>query len=393
MRHDLLKRAVAEVIEQRSLEEKLKRGDKLRIKLGVDPTSPDIHLGHMVVINKLREFQQIGHKIILIIGDYTARIGDPSGKKKTRPILTEKEIESNSKTYLKQVGKVLNVSASEVVRNSKWFSKFSFADWLDLLSKFTVAQILERDDFSNRFKSGIDIGMHELVYPAMQAYDSIMVKSDLEIGGTDQKFNMLAGRDLQRKMGQKPQDIITVPILVGTDGREKMSKSLGNAIGVAEKPTEIYGKVMSIPDNLILPFFSLATDISDGGLKMVEKELVEGANPRDVKARLAYLIVETYYDSEQASLAGEYFDETCRDKKIPNKMPILEIKRNFSGSITDLISIADHKLSKSQVRRLIDQGGVKIDGQVVRGASEKISVIGGMKLQIGKRRFFRVKFE
>lgn len=393
MNEEILNKGVEEVIDRKSLTARLNGTKKLRVKLGVDPTSPDIHLGHMVVVNKLRDFQKAGHTVVFIIGDYTARIGDPSGKKKTRPILKPEEIEFNAETYLAQVGKVLDMSKVEVYHNSKWFDEFTFAKWLDLLSQFTVAQIMERDDFSKRFKAGIDIGMHELIYPAMQAYDSYMIKADVELGGTDQKFNMLAGRDLQRKMGQTPQEVITVPLLVGTDGKEKMSKSLGNAIGVSDKPEEMYGKVMSIPDELISSYFALATDISQGGLKKVEEELKAGENPRDVKARLAYLIVETYYDSEQATKAADYFDETFRDKKVPEDIPEVLIDGKSVGKIVELITEADTKLSKSEARRLVDQGGVKIEGNVVCEVDKKLDLSSGMTLQIGKRKFYRIKIK
>ncbi len=389
MNEEILNKGVSEVIEEKSLVKRLGGNRKLRIKLGVDPTSPDIHLGHMVVINKLRDFQKQGHTIIFIIGDYTARIGDPTGKKKTRPMLTEKEIQYNAKTYLKQVGKVLDMSKVEVVKNSKWFNKFSFSDWLDLLSNFTVAQIMERDDFSKRFKGGMDIGMHELIYPAMQAYDSVMVRSDVELGGTDQKFNNLAGRDLQRKMGQVPQEVITVPLLVGTDGKEKMSKSLGNAIGVTDKPEEMFGKVMSIPDEAIYNYFELATDISPGGLKIVDKELKEGANPRDVKARLAYLIVEIYYDIEAAEKALDYFNHTIRDKKIPDDIPEVKLS-DFSGTIVDLIAKVEKEMSRSQARRLVEQGGVKINEEVVKDPEVKVKLQDRAVLQTGKRKFYRL---
>lgn len=391
MSDKLLSRGVAEVIESKPLEDRMKRGEKLRIKLGVDPTSPDIHLGHMVVINKLKIFQMFGHKIIFIIGDYTARIGDPSGKKKTRPILSNQEIEFNAKTYLKQVGKVLDMTQVEVVKNSKWFSRLSSGEWLNLLSKFTVAQIMERDDFTNRFRSGVDIGMHELIYPVMQAYDSVMVRADVEIGGTDQKFNMLAGRDLQKKMGMKPQDVITVPLLVGVDGKEKMSKSLGNAIGVSEKPEDIYGKTMSIPDELIMSYFTLATDLSEGGLKMVERELSEGANPRDVKARLAFLLVETYHDIEKANMAVDNFNRVCRDKQVPDDVPIKEIKKGFDGDIVDLIAIIDPTISRSEVKRLTEQSGIKLGKSVIETTGKKLKLSSGLVLQIGKRKFYKIK--
>ena len=260
---EVLSRRVAEVVVKDELRRKLQSGKKLRIKFGADPSRPDLHLGHSVVFNKLKEFQTLGHQIIFLIGDYTGLIGDPSGKSKTRPQLSEAEVKENAKTYLEQVGKVLDVSRAEVRFNSEWFKKMSFAELLRLTARFTAARILERDDFSKRFKSGIDIGLHELLYPVMQAYDSVALQADVELGGTDQKFNLLAGRELQKKIGQTPQDIMTMKILVGLDGREKMSKSLGNFIGICESAGQQFGKVMSLPDEQIIPYFELATELSD----------------------------------------------------------------------------------------------------------------------------------
>jgi len=249
---NLLSRGAVNIIEKDSLEKKLNSGKKLRIKFGADPTAADLHLGHMVCLKKLKEFQDLGHQIIFIIGDYTAKIGDPSGRNKTRPSLSDAEIKKNTKTYLDQVGKILDIKKIKIYKNSQWFSKMSLADILNLSSKFTVAQILERDDFEKRIKNKVEIYYHETIYPMMQAYDSVMVMSDVEVGGNDQIFNMLAGRELQKKMGQEPQDILTMPLLIGLDGKEKMSKSFGNYIGIAESSNEQFGKIMSLPDNLII---------------------------------------------------------------------------------------------------------------------------------------------
>lgn len=389
MKQSLLARRVEEVISRENIEKRIEAGEKLRIKYGIDPTSPDIHLGHGVVFWKLREFQQRGHHIILIIGDYTAKIGDPSGKNKTRPMLEDKDIEYNAKTYLKQIGKILDMKKVEVQRNSKWYGHLSFADLLRLTAKFTVAQILERDDFQKRYSNGIDVGLHEMLYPLMQAYDSVMVKADVEIGGTDQKFNMMAGRDLQKKMGQLPQDVITVQLLVGVDGKEKMSKSLGNSIGITDQPFDMYGKVMSIPDEQIIPYFQLATDLSDGGLNMVKKELEEGVNPRDVKARLAFLITELYYDSTKAEEATKKFDETFRDKKVPLDIPKIALGKSEKMSIVELMLKYKIVTSKSEARRLIEQGGVKVDKNTVEKIEKEVVLDDDVVLQVGKRKFYK----
>jgi tyrosyl-tRNA synthetase len=344
-------------------------------------------------MRRLRDFQDQGHIIVLIIGDYTARIGDPTGKKKTRPMLTSKEIETNAKTYLKQIGKILDMKKVEIHWNSKWFDKISIGEWLKIMANFTVAQILERDDFSKRLKSNQDVGLHEIIYPVVQAYDSVMVKADVEVGGTDQKFNMLAGRDLQRKMGQKPQDVLTVPLLVGLDGKEKMSKSLGNAVGITDLPNDMFGKIMSIPDELILPYFTLATDLSEGGLQMVKKELEEGVNPREIKARLAYLIVELYYDTITADQASQFFDRTFRDKKTPKEMPEILLDKEKKGNIVDLLTDLQITASKNEAKRLVDQGGIKINEVGINDVSVVFELKKDDIIQIGKRRFFRVVYK
>lgn len=394
MDNDLFSRGVAEVIGQDDLEKKLSEGKKLKIKWGADPTAPDLHLGHAVILRKLEEFQDAGHEVILLIGDYTAKIGDPSERNKTRPILTDEEIEKGAKTYLDQVGKVLDVDKITVKKNSEWFSELKFNQVIKLLSKMTVASILERDDFEKRLKEGIDIGLHEILYPVMQAYDSVILKCDIEIGGTDQKFNMLAGRSLMKKMDMEPQAVMMMPILPGTDGKQKMSKSLGNYIGLTDKPSDMYGKVMSIPDDLIVPYFELCTDIKSEAVDVVKKELnppagEEAKNPRDIKARLAKLIVETYHDASAAEEAENEFNRVFRDKEKPSEMEELNIKKS-NYAVMDLIQRAGAS-SLAEAKRLIIQGGVKIDDEVVSDPSLRIEPQDGMIIQIGKRRFFKVK--
>lgn len=385
----LLARNIEEVIVKRHLEEQLKSGKKLRIKLGADPTAPDLHLGHSVVLWKLKEFQELGHKIVFIIGDYTAKIGDPSGKLKTRPSLTENEIKKNAQTYFKQVGKILDIKKTEIRYNSQWLSKLNFADLIRLCANFSLWRILERDDFTKRHKEGKELLVHEILYPIMQAYDSIMVKADVEIGGTDQKFNMLAGRDLQRKMNQPVQDVIACPLLIGLDGKKKMSKSLGNYIGITETPDEMFGKIMSLPDNLILQYFKLATLLTDEKIKEIEKEIIAGKNPRDLKARLGREIVALYYGEKQADLAEKEFNRVFQKKEKPSKIPKIKIlEKNLN--LLDLVMRTKFMKSRNEGRRLILQGGVRIDDEVKQNWQEEIKIKKGMILQIGKRKFVRI---
>lgn len=389
MKKEIFERGLAEIIDEKSFAEKLKSGKKLRIKMGMDPTRPDIHLGHAVGLKKLRTLQDDGHKIICIIGDYTAKVGDPSGKNVTRPVLDDHEISVNAKTYLSQVGKILDVRKTEIRKNSDWFSKMKFAEILQLAGKFTVAQILERDDFENRYKNGADIGLHELLYPLMQAYDSVVVRADVEFGGTDQKFNMLAGRSLQKKMGQKPQDVITVEILPGLDGKEKMSKSLDNYVGVSEKPGMMFGKIMSIPDTLIVPYFELCTDETDSEISKVKKSLAQGKNPRDIKVSLAKHIVTFYHSAKDAEAAAQEFNSVFSKGNMPEEMPEFKLNGNFDLVLllTNLGAIS----SKSEGRRLVEQNAVKIDGAVVGDPAAVVATHPGMVIQVGKKRFYKIK--
>lgn len=381
----LLNHGVAEVIVKEHLEARLRKGDKLRVKLGFDPTAPDIHLGHTVVLRKLREFQDLGHTVVFIVGDATAKIGDPSGRSKTRPPLSSKEIEANAKTYFDQVGRLLDVKKAEIRRNSEWFSKFGLDDVIRLMSSFTVARTLERDDFAKRMKSGVDVLEHELLYPAMQAYDSIMVKADVELGGTDQKFNLLAGRDLQRKMGVPEQDIVTCPLLIGLDGKDKMSKSLGNYIGITEAPDEMFGKVMSLPDVLMENYFALVLD----------RELPRGA-PREVKATLAREIVALFHSTKSARAAETAFDRTFRDKQAPTDVPVVKISysnvlKNTRIGIVDLLVAAKLVVSKGEARRVVVEGGVKVGGAVIKDPAHIVEIpAAGVLIQKGKRHFVKV---
>jgi tyrosyl-tRNA synthetase len=382
-------RGIEDIISEPELEKKLKSGKKLRIKFGADPSRPDIHLGHTVALRLLKRFQDLGHEVIFLIGDYTARIGDPSGRNTARPILTEKEIEENAKTYFEQVGKVIDIKKAEIHYNSEWYKGMSFADLLKLTSLFTVSQIIERDDFEKRLKEGREVGIHELLYPIMQAYDSVILKADIEIGGTDQRFNLLAGRELQKKVGQIPQDIITCKLLVGLDGKEKMSKSLNNYIAVTESANDIFGKVMSIKDEQILNYFSLLTDLSDNEIKETENKLKDGFNPRDIKYKLAKEITAYYSSETEAEAAGKQFDLVHQKKEIPED--IEEIKLDGEFDVLSLLGQLKLIESNSEGRRLISQGGVKIDGATIAEISETVKTRSGMVVQVGKRKFVKIK--
>ncbi|MEK7193823.1 MAG: tyrosine--tRNA ligase [Patescibacteria group bacterium] len=377
---EILTRGIEEIIEKESLVRKLKSGKKLRIKHGIDPTGPVIHLGNAIPFWKLREFQNLGHRIVLIIGDFTARIGDPSNKESMRQPLTKTKIEKNMKTYKTQIGKILNLKKTEFVYNSKWLSKLNFLEILTkLANQFTVAQILERENFMTRYKAGKPIGLPEFLYPLMQGYDSVIVKADLEIGGTDQKFNMLAGRNIQRAYNQRTQDIMTLTLLPGTDGR-KMSKSYGNIIGIADEPNNMYGKIMSIKDELIPQYFELCTK-KDFKIKKI--------NPRDAKAKLAYEIVSLYHGQKSAAEAEKEFNKIFKKKELPSKMPTISIAQKNIG-ILDLLVKTKLASSKSEAQRLILQKGVKINGEIQTDWKKTVNIKKGTVLQAGKRRFMKI---
>lgn len=388
----LSSRLIQDVIVRESLEKKLSGTKKLRIKIGMDPTAPDLHLGHAVCLRLLKQFQDAGHTIVFIIGDYTARIGDPSGKSKTRPELDPKEIDKNAKTYFKQVGLILDLKKAEICFNSKWLSKLSFADVVKLAAKFTVARIMERDDFTKRFKAGVDISCHELLYPMMQAYDSVAIKADVEVGGTDQTFNMLAGRELQKKMELPEQDVITVPLLVGLDGEHKMSKSLGNYIGLTDVPEDMYGKVMSIPDRLLMQYFELCTELSSEEIQKTRDELVSShANPRDMKMRLAKMIVAKYHGDAKAKKAEEQFISVFQKKEMPDDIPEIRAGKK-QMDVVELLMIAKFATSKTEARRLIEQKGVKVEGETIVDPVQKIEIgKNGVLVQKGKRFFVKIR--
>lgn len=391
---EILTRGVAEVINKEHLKKRLLAGEKLRVKYGADPTRSDLHLGHAVGLRKLKLLQDLGHHIIFIIGDYTSLIGDPSGKSKTRPQMTEEEIKLNSQTYFDQVGKILNKDKIEIRRNSEWFSKMTLKEVINLESKFTLARTIERDDFEKRLKAETDVGNHEILYPMMQAYDSLILDIDLEVEGNDQKFNVHAGRELQKKMGKPEQDILLVPLLVGLDGKEKMSKSLDNYIGITEEPNSMFGKVMSIPDTSIRSYFELCTDVSMAEIKQMEKNMQASAeNPRDLKLRLAEEIVKIYHGENEAQKAKEYFVSTFSKKETPADILEIKIEEDFI-SLLDFIVLSGNAKSKSEARRKVEQGGVEMDGQkiedwkIVLDKSKNNST-----LKIGKFGFVKIKFE
>ena len=370
----------------------------LRIKQGFDPTSPDIHLGHTVGMRKLKQFQDLGHKIILIVGDYTAMVGDPSGRSATRPQLSYDEIMKNAETYQDQFFRVLDKSKTKVVSNGDWFKEMSFSDIMSLTSRYTVARILERDDFSKRFQANAPISVHELLYPLMQAYDSVAIEADVEIGGTDQKFNLLVGRTIQEAYGQPPQCILTLPILVGTDGVQKMSKSLGNYIGVDDPPREIFGKAMSIPDELIGQYFELATDMVHDQLESVQQRLGESdVNPMLLKKELGERLVDMYHEPGSGKAAREEFERMFSKKELPDDMPEVtgaELKALDINpeSIYLVHLIARMKLSKSnsEARKLIQSNSVSVDGEKVTDVNYEFPLSGETVLKVGKRRFLRL---
>jgi tyrosyl-tRNA synthetase len=393
----VLKRGVAEIIVEEEMRQLLRSGKKLRLKEGFDPSSPDIHLGHMVALRKLRQFQELGHQIVLIVADWTAQIGDPSGMSLTRPMLTREQVKANAETYMQQFFKVVDKGKTEIRWQSEWFDKFDLSDIIKLTSKFTVAQFLARDDFSARFRDNRPIAITELLYPLLQAYDSVAIKADVEFGGTDQKFNFLVGRELQSMMGQPPQQCFMVPLLVGTDGSKKMSKSLGNYIGVAEAPEQIYGKAMSISDNLLLNYFELVTDVPDAEIAEFKKGLKEQtANPMMLKKRLAKEIIIQLYDRKAADDAEGHFERTVQRKEVPDE--IAECRLSFRGlcpphvkagiDLSKLLVSTGQAKSRSEANRLIAQGAVSIDGKKV--TENIIEVKSGCVVRAGKRRFARV---
>ncbi|MFC2033108.1 tyrosine--tRNA ligase [Chloroflexota bacterium] len=388
----LMKRGVAEVIIEDEMLDLLRSGKKLRLKEGFDPSFPDIHLGHMVALRKLRQFQELGHQVVLIVADWTAQIGDPSGVSITRPMLTMEQVKANARTYMEQFFKIVDKDRTEVRWQSEWFDKFNLGDVIRLASKFTVAQFLARDDFSKRYAEGRPIAITEFLYPLLQGYDSVMVQADVEFGGTDQKFNFLVGRELQSMMGQKPQQCFMTPLLVGTDGSHKMSKSLGNYIGVTEPPEDIFGKVMSIRDDLILLYFELLTDVPDEDLAEFRQELDKGTvNPMVLKKRLGRELVSYLYDPKAAGEAEKHFESVVQNKEAPDEIPEYHIVHPGDGYDLNLPNImvdSGQASSRSEAQRLIAQGAVSIDGVKITGNTAPLK--SGSIIKVGKRRFVRI---
>jgi len=385
----LLKRGVTEVIVEQELVRLLESGKPLRLKQGFDPSCPDIHLGHVVGLRKLRQFQELGHLVILIVGDWTAQIGDPSGQSVTRPMLTAEEVRRNAETYMKQFFKVVDIEKTQVRWQSEWFGNFDLSDVIRLTSKFTVAQFLAREDFNNRYKEGRPIAITELLYPLLQAYDSVAIEADVEFGGIDQKFNCLVGRDLQEMMGLPPQQVFFVPLLVGTDGSQKMSKSLGNYIGVEDPPDEMFGKVMSIPDWLIMPYFELVTDVPNTELDEMRQQLdTQSINPMELKIRLGKEIVAQFHGHEAPREAERHFARVIRRKEAPEDDLLLY---TFSGdvvAIDDVLIAKDLVKSRGEAKRLLEQGGVRLDGRKI--SNNIIEGQDGSILKVGKRRFVKL---
>ncbi len=392
---DLIKRGAVEIIPEDELVQKIERSIKtekpLNIKLGCDPSRPDLHIGHSVVLRKLAQFQQLGHQAILIIGDFTGMIGDPSGRNSTRPALTLEQTRINGESYFQQASKILDKNKTKIVYNSEWLGKMTFEDVIKLASKYTVARMLERDDFTKRYKAGEPISIHEFLYPLAQAMDSVAIKSDVELGGTDQKFNLLVGRDIQREYGVEPQVILTMPLLVGIDGVEKMSKSYDNYIGISDPPEQIFGRTMSIPDTLIYTYFELATDVTNEKLRQIKEQLEDGrTNPRDLKRELARKLVSMYYDELTATKAQEEFDKIFIKKEVPDEIDEFHIEENTEINILDLLLLVNFAPSKGEAKRLVQQGGVSIDGVKISDIHQNIKIASGMILKVGKRKFLKL---
>ena len=393
----IIRSGAAQIVPEQALLDKLKRGTPLNAKLGVDPTAPDIHLGHAVPLRKLRQFQDLGHEVTLIIGDGTALIGDPSGRNSTRPQLTRDEIAANAQTYVDQAFKVLDPEKTTLRYNSEWILDLDMEGLLKLLSNFTVARILERDDFHNRYTSGQPISLHEFLYPVMQAYDSVVIKADVELGGTDQLFNLLAGRELMEKLGMEPQVCLTLPLLEGTDGVRKMSKSYGNYIGLTDEPNDMFGKVMSIPDNMMVKYFRLASTVDVDEIDAIEADLAEDKlHPNKVKRSLARNIVQAYYDEASAVAAEEAFDKLFKSHEVPDDIPVFdgELTLNDDGQVymAAFLNQAGLAASAGEARRLIDGGGVKIDDVAMEPKSYNVDpqILQGAVIKVGKRKFLKI---
>lgn len=395
---EIIKRGAVEILVEKELVEKLEKSAKtgvpLKIKAGFDPTAPDLHLGHTVLLHKMRQFQKLGHEVIFLIGDFTGMIGDPTGKSETRKALTREDVLKNAETYKEQVFKILDPKLTKVAFNSEWFSKLTAADMIGLASKYTVARMLEREDFSNRYANQLPISIHEFMYPLAQGYDSVALKADVELGGTDQKFNLLVGRELQREWGQVPQTVITMPLLEGLDGVNKMSKSLGNYVGVNEPADEIFGKIMSISDQLMLRYYELLSDLSTADLEKLKEGLKDGSvHPMEAKKALGREIVARYHGEAAGAQAEENFVSRFRDNQTPEEMPEFTlVPEGEKVLLCRVLAEAQLVKSNSEGRRSIQGGGVKVNGEKVCDENQEIACKGEYIIQVGKRRFARVRF-
>ena len=388
-----LKRGAADIIPIEEFEERIKKGEKLRVKLGIDPTAPDIHLGFSVPLRKMRQFQDFGHTAVLVVGDFTAMIGDPSGRSKTRPPLTEEEVKKNMEQYKEQILKILKEDNLEFRYNSEWLGRLTSKDIIKLAAKTTVARILERDDFEKRMKENVPISLHEILYPLFQAYDSVAIRADVELGGTDQRFNHLLGRDLQREFGQRPQVVFLLPLLEGLDGKLKMSKSYGNYVGINEPPDQMFGKIMSIPDTLIMKYYTLCTDLDNEELEKIERSLKDkDVNPRDIKLDLAETIVRMYHSETAAKKTRENFIKVFSKRELPEDMEEVVYPEGEKVWIVKVIKSITG-LSSSDIRRVIKQGGLKIDGEKVTDTDLEITVDREYAIKFGKKTFFMVRPE
>ena len=389
---EVIRRGAVDLIDEGELCKKLQSGRKLRVKLGLDPTAPDLHLGHTVVINKLRHFQELGHQVQFLIGDFTGMIGDPTGKNQTRPPLSREEIVRNAQTYRQQVFKILSPAKTKILFNSKWSRALGAEGIIRLASRYTVARILERDDFSRRYRANQPIAIHELLYPLMQGYDSVAMRSDIELGGTDQKFNLLVGRELQKQYGQEPQCILTMPLLEGLDGKEKMSKSLGNYVGIAEPPQEIFGKLMSISDELMWRYIELLSFQPAPAIQKWREEVAAGRNPRDIKVLFAREIVARFHDEAAARQAESRFEQRHRHGALPDDIASKTLQAPSAAGmpVTHAITLAGLSPSNSESARLVEQGGVRLDNAPVSDRMLRIPKGATVTIQVGKRKFVRV---
>ncbi|MBA1445353.1 MAG: tyrosine--tRNA ligase [Chromatiales bacterium] len=391
---EIIRRGTDEILPQDELVKKLAKGKPLRVKAGFDPTAPDLHVGHTVLVNKLRQFQELGHEVLFLIGDFTAMIGDPTGKSTTRPALSREQVMENAQSYEHQIFKILDPEKTTIVFNSSWMGEMSAAEMIQLAGKHTVARMLERDDFNKRYTSGQPIAIHEFLYPLVQGYDSVALKSDVELGGTDQKFNLLVGRELQRQYGQEPQSIVTMPILEGLDGVQKMSKSLGNYIGITDAPEDMFGKIMSVSDELMWRYLELLSFRPMSEIDGWKRELEQGLNPRDVKIRLAEELVERFHSRSDADRAHQTFVSRFRKGRMPDEMPEPVLQAGGEGMpIANLLKEAGLVKSTSEAMRMIKQGAVRIDGERISDNSIRVEAGSVQVYQVGKRRFARVTLE